>query len=129
MEYYRYTGNEDFIRQHYDTLKGAAQFYVDFMTDYNGYKVVNPTLSPENQYYLPNSTTDMAAITLGATMDTELLWELFGEISELNKKLDLGDDTFVATLDSLKASFPPLRTNYYGGLMEWIHDYEEVIMC
>jgi alpha-L-fucosidase 2 len=126
MEYYRYTGDEQFIRDHYQTLKGAAQFYVDFMTDYNGYKVVNPTLSPENQYYLPNSTTETAAITLGATMDTELLWELFGEIQELNSRLDLGDHAYVSKLNAIKAQLPPYRLNSFRGLQEWIHDYSEV---
>jgi alpha-L-fucosidase 2 len=126
MEYYRYTGDQRFIRKHYQTLKMAAEFYVDFLTDYKGWKVTNPTLSPENQYYVSGHSGDTAAITLGATMDSELLWELFGEIQELNTMLELGDDSFVQELNDIKVLLPPLRVNYYGGIMEWIHDYKEV---
>lgn len=125
MEFYRYTGDKAFVKQHYQTLKAAAEFFVGFLTEYEGHLVTNPTVSPENQYYLPNST-DMAAITLGATMDSELMWELFGAIQELNELLGVGDDDFVDSLNDIKARLPPYRKNYYGGLMEWIHDYEEV---
>ncbi|KAK3678223.1 hypothetical protein LTR78_002319 [Recurvomyces mirabilis] len=127
MEYYRYTGDQDFLREHYPVLKSAALFYVGFLSDYEGYKVVNPTISPENAYFPPNYNTTPVAITLGATMDTELLWELFNGIQEANDLLRLGDESFVAQLNDLKSQFPPYRRNYYGGLQEWIHDYQEAI--
>jgi len=126
MEYYRFTGDQNFLREHYPVLKSAALFYVGFLSDYEGYKVVNPTISPENAYYPPNSNTTPVAITLGATMDTELLRELFGEIQEANAMFHLGDDAFVKQLKDLEAQFPSYRKNYYGGLQEWIHDYQEV---
>lgn len=64
---YRYTGNETFLRQNYDVMKQVAIFYIDFMDEYNGWRVTNPSLSPENEYYLPNSTTIAEAVTLGPT--------------------------------------------------------------
>jgi alpha-L-fucosidase 2 len=126
MEYFRFTGDKEYLRSIFPNLKAAAQFFVGFLSDYEGYKVVNPTMSPENAYYPPNANTTPIAITLGATMDTELLWELFNEIKEANELLELGEGSFVDQLDSLKADFPPFRENYFGGLQEWIHDYKEV---
>ncbi|KAK4574863.1 hypothetical protein LTR86_001705 [Recurvomyces mirabilis] len=127
MEYFRFSGDQDFLREHYPVLKSAALFYVGFLSDYEGYKVVNPTISPENAYFPPNYNTTPVAITLGATMDTELLRELFNGIQEANDLLRLGDESFVAQLNDLKSQFPPYRRNYYGGLQEWIHDYQEAI--
>ncbi|KAK3641980.1 hypothetical protein LTR22_016305 [Elasticomyces elasticus] len=127
MEKFRFTGDLDYLRKIYPNLKSAAQFFQGFLSDYDGYKVVNPTMSPENPYYPPNDNTTAVAITLGATMDTELLWELFNEIKEANELLQLGDDIFVEQLQVLEAQLPPYRKNYFGGLQEWIHDYEEAL--
>ncbi len=126
MEKYRFTGDTTYLRNVYPNLKSAAQFFVGFLSDYEGYKVVNPTISPENAYILPSDNLTAVAITLGATMDTELLWELFNSIKEANELLHLGDDAFVAQLEALEAKLPPYRENYFGGLQEWIHDYQEV---
>jgi alpha-L-fucosidase 2 len=126
MEYYRYTGDDNFLRRYYPTLKSAAEFFVGFLTDFNGYKVTNPSLSPENYYYLPNST-DSVAITLGPTIDNSLLRELFREIKEIQRILNLKTEAgFVRQLERLDKQLPPLRVNYYGGLQEWIEDYKEV---
>jgi len=125
MEYYRFSGNTTFLREYYPTIKAAAEFYVDFLTDYNGMKVTNPTISPENVYYV-NDTDATTSITMGPAMDTELLTELFGEIEEANTILDLGDDAFVSQLNDIKAALPPIKVNSYGGIQEWIHDYREV---
>ncbi|KAK3071813.1 hypothetical protein LTR53_007984 [Teratosphaeriaceae sp. CCFEE 6253] len=127
MEYYRFTGDTGYLRKVYPNLKAAALFFQGFLSDYEGYKVVNPTMSPENPYYPPNDNTTAVAITLGATMDTELVWELFNEIKEANTLLGLGDADFVKELEELEAQFPPYRRNYFGGLQEWIHDYQEAL--
>lgn len=127
FERYRFTNDEAYLRSVYPTIKSAAQFFVGFLSDYEGYKVVNPTESPENAYYGPLNPSTPMAITLGATMDTEMLWEIFNEIKEANELLQLGDDDFVQQLVDLEAKFPPYRENYYGGIQEWIHDYKEAI--
>ncbi|KAK8097107.1 hypothetical protein PG999_013051 [Apiospora kogelbergensis] len=130
MEHYRYTGDVEFIKKYYPKLKAAAQFFVGFMTDHQGYKVTNPSLSPENQYYVPGSATnETAAITLAPTMDTFLLRELFREIEELQPVLGLGESEaqFINQLRAIDEKLPPLGVNYYGGLKEWFEDYEEAI--
>jgi alpha-L-fucosidase 2 len=72
MEDYRFTKNVTFLKQWYPTMKGAAQFFADFMTDYQGMKVTNPTLSPENRYYVNGSHGNTAAITMGPAMDNQM---------------------------------------------------------
>lgn len=59
-------------------------------------------------------------------MDTEMLWNLFSFLSQANTILALGDDSFIAELNTLKALLPPYKINYFGGIQEWIEDFQEV---
>ena len=52
--------------------------------------------------------------------------ELFSELAEINTVLGLGDDAFISQLETVKAQLPPLKINYFGGVQEWIEDYQEV---
>lgn len=127
MEHYRFTGDVDMLEKMYDSLDGVAQFASDFLSDYEGWKVTNPSLSPENTYFLDPDTE--VAITLGPTIDNSLLWEVFGEIVEAQAALRKNDTDFVARVTSLRGQLPPLRVNQYGGIAEWIKDYNEVSRC
>ncbi|KAF2105023.1 hypothetical protein NA57DRAFT_51805 [Rhizodiscina lignyota] len=123
MEHYRFTGDVDTLEHMYAALEGVARFATDFLTDYEGWKVTNPSLSPENTYYLDPDTE--VAITLGPTSDNSMLWELFGEILEAQAALGMNDTDFAAQVTSLRAQLPPLRVNQFGGIAEWIKDYNE----
>ncbi|KAF2096776.1 hypothetical protein NA57DRAFT_67384 [Rhizodiscina lignyota] len=124
IEYYRFTGDVSFLKKYYSTIKNAAEFYVGFLTDYNGWKVTNPTISPENEYYLPDNVTT-AAITAGSTIDNSLLWELFGSLNEIEHIIGASDSSFISEITKLRTQLPPLRVNSWGGIMEWIEDYKE----
>ncbi|KAI1813062.1 Six-hairpin glycosidase-like protein [Poronia punctata] len=122
-DYYEFTGDTDVLKQHFTALQEAALFYIDFMTEYNGWKVTNPSISPENSYRLPNGET--AAITLGPTMDNSIAWTLFGIVLDAQRILGIDDDDLAEEVSQTRAKLPPLRTNSNGGIMEWIEDYEE----
>ncbi|KAF3186689.1 hypothetical protein TWF788_002915 [Orbilia oligospora] len=82
IEEYRFTRDKEFLQKYYNTIKDAALFFTEFLTDYKGWKVTNPTLSPENTFYLLGTKTT-TAITLGSTLDNSLIWELFGSLLEI----------------------------------------------
>ncbi|KAI0388800.1 Six-hairpin glycosidase-like protein [Xylariaceae sp. FL0594] len=126
-DYYEFTGDAEVLRRHYPALRAAALFLVDFMTDYKGWKVTNPSISPENAYYLPGSSSQTAAITAGPTMDNSIAWYLFGIVLDAQRILGIDDDAELSkeTLTKTRAQLPPLRTNSNGGIMEWIEDYRE----
>ena len=124
-EYYQHTGDKAFLAANYDIIKDNAQFALDYLTPYNGYMVTNPSSSPENNYYDP-ITNATVAITLGPTMDNSLLWELFGVVAEVDSVLGGADQAFVQQVLEMRSKLPPLRTNQYDALAEWIHDFEEV---
>ncbi|KAF3924534.1 hypothetical protein ABW21_db0204990 [Orbilia brochopaga] len=124
IEEYRFTRDTSLLQDHYNTIKDAALFMTEFLTDYKGWKATNPTISPENTFYLPGTKTSVA-ITVGSTLDNSLLWELFGSLLEIIEILDKHDNNLKSTLNSLRAKLPPLRINKNGGIMEWIEDYDE----
>ncbi|RFU34678.1 hypothetical protein B7463_g1671, partial [Scytalidium lignicola] len=125
MEHYRFTGDIDTLKNMYASLDGVARFASDFLSDYEGWKVTNPSLSPENTYYLDSDSKTEGTITLGPTIDNSMLWEVFGEVVEAQAALGIHDTDFAARLTSLRAQLPPLRVNQYGGVSEWIKDYNE----
>lgn len=125
MQDYLYTGNTSFLQSHFEVLKDVLQFYLDFVTDGpNGWKVTNPSISPENLYYLPNSTEEQA-ITMGPTCDNSIIWELIGYTLEAMDILGENDPAFKQDLKYLRSQLPPIQISYFGGVQEWIYDYKE----
>ncbi|KAI0539409.1 Six-hairpin glycosidase-like protein [Xylaria digitata] len=123
--YYEFTGDTDVLREHYTALREAALFFVDFLTDYKGWKVTNPSISPENTYYLPNNAKQSSAITIGPTMDNSIAWSLFGIVLDAQRILGIDDDEFVSDVLETRERLPSLRVNSNGGIIEWIEDYQE----
>ena len=48
---------QDFLHEHYFAMQDAARFLVDYLVEDGEYLVTVPTLSPENEYRLPNGQT------------------------------------------------------------------------
>lgn len=48
------------MHEHYFSMQDAARFLVDYLVEDGEYLVTVPTLSPENEYRLPNGETDIA---------------------------------------------------------------------
>jgi alpha-L-fucosidase 2 len=122
-EYYLYTGDVAFLQRNFQPIKDAATFFIDFLTDYKGWKVTNPTTSPENTFVPTNGSS--ASVTCGSTIDNTLLWSLFGIVLEAHNILNITDAAFLSEITILRGKLAPLRQNRYGGIMEWIEDYAE----
>lgn len=122
-EHYLFTGEREILEKMYPVMKDAALFYLDFMTEYKGYMVTNPSLSPEHAYVVDG---EQVAITLGPTCDNSIIWELLGILKEAHAILDLDDDDdFLKKIADLRSKLAPLTINSYGGISEWIEDFEE----
>ena len=74
-EKYMYNGDKQYLKIVYPALKGAAQFYLDFLIEepVHHYMVVSPSMSPENS----PQTHHGISIAAGATMDNQLVFDLF----------------------------------------------------
>ncbi|OMF29415.1 alpha-L-fucosidase [Paenibacillus sp. FSL H8-0548] len=122
-EHYEYGLDLAFLERVYPTLKESAQFFVDFLTETKeGLLVANPSVSPENTYILPNG--ESGTLCIGASMDSQILYELFTACAEAAKALSL-DDSEYQQWEQLRDRLPEPAIGKHGQIQEWMDDYEE----
>jgi len=125
-EHYQFTGDQIFLREHaYPVMKEASEFYLDWLVENprTGKLVSGPSISPENQFYVPGTTTK-AGLSMGPTMDQELIWDLFTNTLAAATALGV-DDAFVSAVRSARARLAGLRIGSDGRLLEWAEEYPE----
>ena len=124
-EHYNFTRDRKFLAERaYPVMKEAAQFFLDYLVpDGKGHLVTGPSLSPENEYRLPSG--EKAVLTMGPTMDTEILREFFGRLIEAGETLKL-DPEFRAKVAAVRERLMPLSIGRFGQIQEWLEDYDEV---
>jgi alpha-L-fucosidase 2 len=123
-DHYLFTGDRKFLRWAYPIIKGSAQFYRDMLIKEprRGWLVTAPSNSPENSFVLPDGTR--AHISMGATMDMQLLRYLFGAGIEAAKIL--GTDAFFAReLSVTRNQLAPTSIGSDGRIKEWLEEYKE----
>jgi len=123
-EHYQFTQNIDYLREAYPILKGSVEFVLSFLIDDGkGHLVTAPSNSPENSYLLPNG--ERHNFTYGATIDIEIINELFGDFLKAAQVLGR-DAELCAQVEEASAKLPPIKIGQrYGTIQEWIEDYEE----
>jgi alpha-L-fucosidase 2 len=125
-EHYLFTKDKAWLKEEaYPSMKEAAEFILSYLIeDKNGYLVTAPSNSPENRYQLPDKSSFM--LTYGATMDIEIITELFNACLSAGKELNV-DAAFRKELERTLKKLPPIRiSERYNTIQEWIEDYEEV---
>lgn len=122
-EHYLYTGDRAFLQQLYPVMKGAAEFFVDELQvePTHHWLVVSPTMSPEHSYKREDGTE--IAVTAGATMDNQLVFDLFSHTIAAAKLLGR-NPRFADTLAAKRDSLPPMQVGQYGQLQEWLQDWD-----
>lgn len=123
-ERWLFTGDRDFLaREAYPLMKGAAEFYADWLRDAGDGELVTPvSTSPENNFIDP--TGRPAAVGVGVTMDLAIVRELFARTIEAGEQLGR-DPALVAELKDKLARLAPYRIGAKGQLQEWREDYPE----
>ena len=122
---WEYTQDLDFLRHTaYPLLKGNAQFLLSYMCiDPNtGYFVTGPSISPENSFGYEGQTHSASMMP---TVDLALAREIFQDCLRSTELLNT-DAAFADSLRKVLRLLPPLRTNKYGGVREWLEDYDDV---
>lgn len=121
-EHYLYNGDKAYLASVYPVLKGAAQFYADFLVEHPKYHwlVVNPGTSPENA----PKAHEGSSLDAGTTMDNQIVFDVFStaiRAAELLKK----DADFVAMLKQKRSKLPPMHIGQHGQLQEWLDDVDD----
>ena len=120
--HYLYSGNKQYLRSAYPALKGAAAFFLDFLTEEPAHHwlVVAPSISPENS----PKTHNGKSIAAGVTMDNQLVFDLFSNVVHAAAALDT-DKVFIQQVLQAKAKLPPMQVGQYGQLQEWLQDLDD----
>lgn len=123
-DHYLFTGDRDFLKWAYPIIKGSAQFYRDMLIKEprHGWLVTAPSNSPENTFLLADGTR--AHVSLGATMDMQLLRYLFGACIDAARVLG-SDAAFASELAVIRDQLAPTSVGSDGRIMEWIEEYKE----
>ena len=120
-EKYAFSGDTKYLETIYPVLKGAVQFYLDFLVEEPVHKwlVVSPSMSPENTPSIPNSVS----IAAGVTMDNQILFDLFTNTIHAAEALNTDKD-FIEKVKSTRKRLPPMQIGQYSQLQEWMQDLD-----
>ncbi|MGO4771146.1 glycoside hydrolase N-terminal domain-containing protein [Flavobacterium sp. W22_SRS_FK3] len=122
-ERYLYTGDINYLKEIYPIIKGAADFFLDFMTTdpKTGYLVVVPSSSPENTHA---GGTGKSTIASGTTMDNQLVFDLFTHVIEASQLVAPNADYTKKLSDALD-KMPPMKVGKHNQLQEWQDDWDD----
>ena len=120
-QHYLFTGDKAFLKEWYPVIKGAADFYLDYMQPHPeyGWLVVVPSVSPEH-----GPLGKRTAMTAGCTMDNQIVFDALSQARDAARALGVDAD-YVSRLDGVIAQIPPMQVGQYGQLQEWIHDGDD----
>lgn len=121
--HYEYTKDQEFLKEAFPIMREAALFFLDFLIEDKGYLKTCPSVSPENTYILPTGV--QGAITVGATMDNQILRDLFSQCLKASEILEVQDEMNQQIQEALN-KLKPTQIGARGTIMEWEEDYEEV---
>jgi alpha-L-fucosidase 2 len=118
-EPYLYNGDLKYLESVYPILKSACVFYQDFLIEEptNKWLVVSPSISPEN------TPAGRPSICAGATMDNQLLFDLFSKTIKAARLLNQ-DAELMAEFQKILDRLPPMQIGQHGQLQEWIEDLD-----
>ena len=115
-EHYRFGQDTIFLRHKaYPLMKGAAEFFVDFLVEdpRTGYLISTPSNSPEH-----------GGLVAGPAMDHQIIRALFSNTIASSEILGIDND-FAATLRTKLAKIAPDKIGKSGQLQEWFEDKDD----
>jgi hypothetical protein len=131
MEHYRYGGDKTFLKNTaWPLLKDALDFYDCYLFEFEGHWATGPSISPENNFIVPDGQTDgrsKRAIDISPTMDMSLLYALFTNVIDAAEALNipLDSDPVLAKVESYRAGLLSPQIGSQGQIQEWRKDYRE----
>ena len=135
-EHFLFTRDTSYLRDVYPVLKGAAEFFMDFLVEHpNGkWLVTNPSNSPENPpkgpgyRYFYDEVTGMyyfTTIVYGSTIDMQILKDLFSDYCSAAAILRV-DGEFSEKVSKARGRLVPSQVGRDGMLQEWTEDYGQL---
>ena len=124
FEHYAFGGDHNYLVRVFPIMRAAAEFCLDWLVinPRTGQWVSGPATSPENTFITPEG--DRCSISMGPSMDQEIIWDYFTNILEAAAELNL-EDEFVRQVRAVRErlAWPPIGAD--GRLMEWSEPFAE----
>lgn len=127
-----YLFNQDpkYLKEIYPIMKSACEFFIDFLVEEpvsgNKYLVIAPSYSPENAPHVQDVLGKGNITTVfGATMDNQMMTDLFGNTIEAAALMGEKDGEFVKKLSEVKGRLAPMKIGSWGQLQEWFEDWDD----
>jgi len=123
FDQYEYTMDKEFLKKTaYPIMKGAAEFYLDILTEYNGLLIICPGTSPENGFIYKDKWCPIAKY---ATMSITIAKELFLNCIKACDILDTDNDFAEMLKNDIIPRLPEIKLGSEGQILEYDDDYPE----
>ncbi|MDR2389917.1 MAG: glycoside hydrolase family 95 protein [Tannerellaceae bacterium] len=121
-ERYLYNGDTTYLREVYPAMKGAADFFLDFLVEHPVYQwmLTVPSLSPEQG---PGGESGFS-IVAGSTMDNQIAFDLLWNTLSASRIVG-EEETWVQRLETMINRLPPMQIGRYNQLQEWLEDVDD----
>lgn len=124
-KHYLFTDDKEYLSSKtYPIMREAAEFFMDYLTEdpNTGLLVSGPSTSPENTFSYASGKS--ASISMAPTMDIQLIRDLFNSCIQASEELGI-DSGLRKSLKEMSSRLQPMQIGSDGGLMEWMHEFEE----
>ncbi len=124
-ERFAFGGDREFLRTRaWPLMKGAAEFYLDYMTEdpRTGKLLAGPSQSPENSFTAPDGSR--CEIDIAPTMSQEIVHDLLTNVVRTSEILAI-EPEFRARAAGALERLAPLRIGKHGQIEEWSQDFDE----
>lgn len=130
MDHYRFTGDEEFLENTaYPYLVEVATFYECATFEWEGWRVVGPSVSPENSFIVPDNMSDAGEVEpmdIAIEMDNQLMRDVMTSLIEASQTLGIPDaDKDVAAANEFLPLIREPQVGSKGQILEWRQEYEE----
>ncbi len=129
-EHYAFSLDQDFLREYYPVLKGAAEFCLGWLvpvSDFSpqpsatDYLITAPSTSPENVFVTDQGYHGRTCY--GGFADLAMIRECLCDAAQAAEIL--GDDAFARECDQVLRRLQPYKIGKKGNLQEWFYDWED----
>ncbi len=114
-EHYLFTGDKKFLARAYPAMKGASEFFMDYLVkdSQTGWLISGPSFSPEE-----------GSLCMGPSMDHQIIRALMD--ATIASAQILGQDKkFTIELAAVRAQVAPDQIGKHGQLQEWLEDVDK----
>jgi alpha-L-fucosidase 2 len=123
-EHYAFGGDRSYLARVHPILRSAAEFCLDWLVEdpRSGRLVSGPATSPENTFL--TDAGEPCSISMGPSMDQEIVWDHFTNLLEAAATLG-SDDDLVRQVRSARErlAWPGIGSD--GRLLEWAEEFRE----